>query len=242
MNVSEIFSLSGQDYYRRLEEKALVETLKRHEHCVIETGGSIVTHVEELPRSLALWRQFTQWLGGMGIIVLALAVLPRLRVGGRQLMESELPGPEFEAEWLQARLAASTAQWKVVYLHHPPFSSRTSWAKLQWPYQAWGADVVFAGHAHVYERIMRDGFPYITNGLGGDSTGSFSSALTGSVARFGSNYGAVLATVSQTSITFQFITRSGVIIDTYTMGPDAVTKVVAQRFDELEARGLLATA
>ena len=38
--------------------------------------------------------QFTQWLGGMGIIVLAIAVLPRLRVGGRQLMESELPGPE----------------------------------------------------------------------------------------------------------------------------------------------------
>ena len=40
-----------------------------------------------------MWRQFTQWLGGMGIIVLALAVLPRLRVGGRQLLESELPGP-----------------------------------------------------------------------------------------------------------------------------------------------------
>ena len=40
-----------------------------------------------------MWRQFTQWLGGMGIIVLALAVLPRLRVGGRQLIESEMPGP-----------------------------------------------------------------------------------------------------------------------------------------------------
>ena len=44
-----------------------------------------------------MWRQFTQWLGGMGIIVLALAVLPRLRVGGRQLIESELPGPEIDA-------------------------------------------------------------------------------------------------------------------------------------------------
>ncbi|HSO02557.1 MAG TPA: potassium transporter TrkG, partial [Gaiellaceae bacterium] len=45
------------------------------------TGGSILTQVEELPRGLAMWRQFTQWLGGIGIIVLALAVLPRLRVG-----------------------------------------------------------------------------------------------------------------------------------------------------------------
>ena len=58
------------------------------------TGASVVTDYDELSRSIAMWRQFTQWLGGMGIIVLALAVLPRLRVGGRQLMESELPGPE----------------------------------------------------------------------------------------------------------------------------------------------------
>jgi trk system potassium uptake protein TrkH len=43
---------------------------------------------------MAMWRQFTQWIGGIGIIVLAIAVLPRLRVGGRQLLESELPGPE----------------------------------------------------------------------------------------------------------------------------------------------------
>lgn len=60
------------------------------------TGSSVLTDVEGLSRSLVMWRQFTQWLGGMGSIVLALAVLPRLRVGGRQLLESELPGPEFE--------------------------------------------------------------------------------------------------------------------------------------------------
>jgi trk system potassium uptake protein TrkH len=60
------------------------------------TGASVLTDVEALDRSMAMWRQFSQWLGGMGIIVLALAILPRLRVGGRQLMESELPGPELE--------------------------------------------------------------------------------------------------------------------------------------------------
>jgi len=60
------------------------------------TGSSVVTDLEGLTHSLALWRQFSQWLGGMGIIVLALAVLPRLRVGGRQLFESEVPGPETE--------------------------------------------------------------------------------------------------------------------------------------------------
>lgn len=60
------------------------------------TGASVVTDFEAMPRSVAMWRQFTQWLGGMGIIVLALAVLPRLRIGGRQLLEAELPGPELE--------------------------------------------------------------------------------------------------------------------------------------------------
>jgi trk system potassium uptake protein len=60
------------------------------------TGASVVTDVEGLSRSVLMWRQFSQWIGGMGIIVLALAVLPRLRVGGRQLFESELPGPEVE--------------------------------------------------------------------------------------------------------------------------------------------------
>ena len=61
------------------------------------TGASVVTDYDAINRSLGIWRQFTQWLGGMGIIVLAIAVLPLLRVGGRQLMDSELPGPEVSA-------------------------------------------------------------------------------------------------------------------------------------------------
>jgi trk system potassium uptake protein TrkH len=70
------------------------------------TGATIVTDVEGLPHGLAMWRQLTQWLGGMGIIVLALAVLPRLRVGGRQLLETELPGPEIEEMTLRIRHTA----------------------------------------------------------------------------------------------------------------------------------------
>jgi trk system potassium uptake protein len=65
------------------------------------TGASILTDIEALPRGLLMWRQFTQWIGGMGIIILAVAVLPRLRIGGRQLFEQEFPGPEVE------RLAAT---------------------------------------------------------------------------------------------------------------------------------------
>jgi len=57
------------------------------------TGATLVPKVEALSRSMLFWRQLTHWLGGMGIIVLAVAILPRLRIGGRQLLQSELAGP-----------------------------------------------------------------------------------------------------------------------------------------------------
>jgi trk system potassium uptake protein len=60
------------------------------------TGASTLTDIEAMPQSILFWRGLTQWLGGMGIVVLALAVLPRLRVGGQQLFEHEAPGPELE--------------------------------------------------------------------------------------------------------------------------------------------------
>jgi trk system potassium uptake protein TrkH len=60
------------------------------------TGASVLTDVPALDHTMLLWRSFSQWLGGMGIVVLGLAVLPRLRVGGRQLLENEMPGPGYE--------------------------------------------------------------------------------------------------------------------------------------------------
>jgi len=72
------------------------------------TGASVVTDFGDLSKSLSMWRQFTQWLGGMGIIILAVAILPRLRVGGRQMMETELPGPEVAALSERIRETART--------------------------------------------------------------------------------------------------------------------------------------
>ncbi len=57
------------------------------------TGATILTRVEELPKSALLWRSLTQWLGGMGVIVLFVAILPRLAVGGSQLFDREFPAP-----------------------------------------------------------------------------------------------------------------------------------------------------
>ncbi len=57
------------------------------------TGASILTNIEALPHGVLFWRSLTHWLGGMGIIVLSLAILPILGVGGMQLYKAEVPGP-----------------------------------------------------------------------------------------------------------------------------------------------------
>ncbi|HEX2292710.1 MAG TPA: potassium transporter TrkG, partial [Gaiellaceae bacterium] len=60
------------------------------------TSASVLTDVEGLDHSLLMWRSLTAWVGGLGILVLGLAVLPRLRVGGRQLFELDFPGPDLD--------------------------------------------------------------------------------------------------------------------------------------------------
>jgi trk system potassium uptake protein TrkH len=57
------------------------------------TGSSVLTNIEALPKGLLFWRSFIQWLGGMGIIVLSVAILPFLGVGGMQLYKAEVPSP-----------------------------------------------------------------------------------------------------------------------------------------------------
>ncbi len=58
------------------------------------TGSTVLTDIEAAPKGILFWRSFTHWVGGMGIIVLFIAVLPYLGAGGKQLFRSETPGPE----------------------------------------------------------------------------------------------------------------------------------------------------
>jgi len=80
------------------------------------TGATVLGEisVEKHGRGLLLWRQLTQWLGGMGIVVLAVAILPELSVGGAQLMDAEAPGPGIEK--LTPRIAETARVLWGVYL------------------------------------------------------------------------------------------------------------------------------
>ncbi|MFQ6113467.1 MAG: TrkH family potassium uptake protein, partial [bacterium] len=66
------------------------------------TGATILTDIEALPHGVLFWRSLTHWFGGMGIIVLSLAILPMLGVGGMQLFKAEVPGPQVDK--LQPRI------------------------------------------------------------------------------------------------------------------------------------------
>ncbi len=79
------------------------------------TGSTILTEIESLPQSLLFWRALTHWLGGMGIIVLSLAILPMLGVGGMQLFKAEVPGPT--ADRLKPRIQDTAKMlWGVYFL------------------------------------------------------------------------------------------------------------------------------
>ncbi len=111
-----------------------------------------------------------------------------------------------QARWLRARLAASTAPWQIVILHHPPYSSgpHGSTPTWQWPFADWGADVVIAGHDHIYERILREGIVYIVNGLGGGARYALRRPVAGSVFRYNAGWGALRVTATTTTLDLAF--------------------------------------
>ena len=78
------------------------------------TGATLLTDLETLPRAVLFWRSLTQWLGGMGIVVLTVAILPRLGIGGLKLMRSEAPGPTLEK--LTPRVAGTAKILWLIYL------------------------------------------------------------------------------------------------------------------------------
>jgi len=77
------------------------------------TGASIVDDIEVLPEGIIFWRSLTHWIGGMGIIVLAIAILPLLGIGGMQLFSAEAPGPS--ADKLHPRITDTAKRLWLIY-------------------------------------------------------------------------------------------------------------------------------
>jgi len=77
------------------------------------TGATVITGLDQLPKSILFYRQQLQWLGGMGIIVLAVAILPMLGIGGMQLYKAETPGPVKDNKLTPRITETAKALWEI---------------------------------------------------------------------------------------------------------------------------------
>ena len=132
------------------------------------TGASVLRDIEALPRSLLFWRSLTHWLGGMGIIVLVVAVFPLLGVGGFQLLKAEAPGPTMDK-----LLPRATQTAKVLWLTYVGMSAAQTLLLL-------------AGGLSPFDAL--------THTFGTVATGGFS-PYAASVGHFGSSYVEVVVTI-----------------------------------------------
>jgi len=111
------------------------------------TGASVLTNIEIVSHSLLFWRSFIQWLGGMGIIVLSLAILPFLGVGGMQLYKAEVPTPVPDKLKPRIRDTASLL-WKVYVLI----------SLLQIAFLMFGGMSLFDAVCHTFTTMPTGGF------------------------------------------------------------------------------------
>lgn len=78
------------------------------------TGASVISDIESFPRSVILWRSTTHWIGGMGILVFTVSLLPRLGVGGFQIYKAESPGPV--AGKIESTISGSSKRLYIIYM------------------------------------------------------------------------------------------------------------------------------
>ena len=118
--------------------------------------------------------------------------------------------------WFKERIKRSTARYKVVTLHHPPYSSSHHQdARLRWPFAKWGVNAVIAGHHHVYERFDRDGIPYVVNGAGGAPLSQFETQEPGSLLQYRDDFGALFLAITHDAMQWQFINRQNAVVDSW---------------------------
>ncbi|MCR6653096.1 MAG: TrkH family potassium uptake protein [Cellvibrionaceae bacterium] len=112
------------------------------------TGATVLVDLDQLPRSLLYYRQQLQWLGGIGIVVIAVAILPMLGVGGMQLYRAETPGPLKDTK-LTPRITQTAKALFIVYLSLTVACGLAYWLAGMTPFDAIG---------HAYSTVAIGGF------------------------------------------------------------------------------------
>lgn len=140
--------------------------------------------------------------------------------GDNEFFRTEPDGVDsnsIQAQRIKAAMLNSTAKWKIVCMHYPPFCSWCDVASnriFRWNFKGWGANLILTGHSHFYERLSIDGLTYVVSGLGGyHSIGGFGQTWLGSQIRYDGNQGVLFGDVYKDSLVFKFINTNKSIID-----------------------------
>lgn len=133
------------------------------------TGATVITGLDYLPKSILYYRQQLQWLGGMGIIVLAVAILPMLGIGGMQLFRAEIPGPVKDTKLTPRITETAKALW-IIYAILTVLCALAYWLAGMTPFDAIG---------HSFSTVALGGFSTYDA-----SIGAFNSATIELIAIF----------------------------------------------------------
>lgn len=115
-------------------QMSLVDAIFESTSGLTTTGSTVLDGLETLPRSLLLWRSVLQWLGGMGIVVLFVAVFPSFGVGGKHMMRGEVPGTS--SQGLKPRIRETAFVLWLIYLVFTVLVAATYWFLGMSPFDA----------------------------------------------------------------------------------------------------------
>ncbi len=134
-----VFGLVGSIplYFSQTLQISFTDALFESISALTTTGATVLTGLDTLPRSLLYYRQQLQWLGGMGIVVLAVAVLPMLGIGGMQLYRAETPGPIKDNKLTPRITETAKALW-LIYLGISIACALAYWLAGMTPFDAIG--------------------------------------------------------------------------------------------------------
>jgi len=135
-------------YFSSMPSLSLTDAIFESISGLTTTGATVITGLDALPKSILFYRQQLQWLGGMGIIVLAVAILPMLGIGGMQLYKAETPGPVKDAKLTPRITETAKALWEI-YLGLTIACTLAYWA---------GGMTFFDALTHSFSTISIGGF------------------------------------------------------------------------------------
>jgi hypothetical protein len=118
-------------------------------------------------------------------------------------------------DWLVNELVNTRSTWNIVTRHHPAWGSSLQYGGVEtqrWDLEGLGVDIVINGHAHLYERVLKDTY-YITNGAGGSALYSFATPIEGSQVRYNSMHGAGKIIATPNKLVWQFHSYDGALVD-----------------------------